>query len=137
MQNPYFDMRMLSGLLGVKDPRQAGATDTGQVRTQPGFRSLNPMLGGLLGGMGGGGWMGGMQQQPMMGYGGRASPSAQMFQQYMQQAMQRYPQQGGFYGFQGYQFPQRQAPAAAPASQAPTTSPTGDPRYWDATGGGN
>ena len=116
MQNPYFDMRMLSGLLGVKDPRQAGA-DTGQVRTQPGFRSINPMIGGLLSGMGGGGWMGGMpQQSPMTGYGGRASPSAQMFQQYMQQAMQRYPQQGGAFGFTGYQFPQRQA---APSNQNP------------------
>ena len=75
MQNPYFDMRMLSGLLGVKDPRQAGA-DTGQVRTQPGFRSIDPMLGGLLGGMGGGGWMGSPQQSPMTGYGGWQNPFA-------------------------------------------------------------
>jgi hypothetical protein len=63
-----------------------------QVRIQPVTRTVE---GGLLGGLLGGGYGGLMrppwQQQPYQSFNPNNSPSANMFDQYMQQTMQMYP----------------------------------------------
>ena len=137
MQNLYRPVPDLPGLLGIKDPRQSIPTPGGdQVRIQPVTRHLDPTnISTLLGGLLGGGWQGALQQAPTTGYGGAFSPSAAMFNQYMQQAMQRYQSPGGFFGFQGYQFPQRPATPEQQPVGVPTTG-RGNVYNWSNTGEG-
>jgi len=142
MQNPYFDlMSFLGGQAGVSMPRMLPAekglmpqtSTSDQVRTQPVYRTP-PSANGGFGGIGGllGGQMGGAQNYQSFNPFG--SQSANIFDQYMRQAMRQYPGSGGFFGFNGYQFPQQQAAPSA----APTYSPATDPWVSGGTiGGGN
>ena len=145
MQNPYMHlMGLLGGPAGVQDPRQSfpfqSLPITGvksgmpqgypgdQVRTQPVDRTMPSAQGGMQnGGLLGGGGMGNYQS-----FNPWNSPSARMFDQYMQHAMQQRP--GGFFGFNSYQFPTSAPAAAAPAA---SNNPADQPWWGNTVGGGN
>ena len=85
--------------------------------------------GGLLGNIG-------MPQQ-YQSFNPGNSPSANMFDMYMQHAMRQYGGPGGFFGFMPRQMTQTQAPAPQQPAYNPGASPTGNPDHWNPVGGGN
>lgn len=129
--------RLLQGMMGWGESGTPQQGNPDQVRTQPVYRTPPSAQGGF-GGVGG--ILGGGSMSPYQSFNPMNSPSARMFDQYMQQAMRQYGGPGGFFGFSGYQFPQ----AAAPVAQQPDTPPVGSTpwqqqnSWWGNTvGGGN
>lgn len=131
MQNLYIEL--LNGLLGggAKNGTPA-AGNPDQVRTQPVYRTPPSANGGLLGSNYG--------ASPYQSFNPFGSASASVFDQYMNQAMRMYPGAGGFFGFNGYQFPtntptQPAANATPPVGSTPWQQQNS---WWgNNVGGGN